>query len=210
MVKEMIMLQRAMDATGANSIDAFVKASANQIAPLRARELAGFDGSPEAIQREVEEAVAGPQMTDFLIKELKVLQALTPDLPLDVEKIQEKAKDLFGKMSAQDGSNIKVAERALQKNGQAVETALEKGKWVDAFKAKQQQLLNHLILKETHVFAKEKKSFEREAGRIARHKSLPNVPQPWMNLAAFVPSRLRLSRSAGTTRGRTSRDIQLR
>lgn len=181
MIKEMVLLQRAMDAVGAKSIDSFVKSSANIMAQLRARELAGFDGSPEGIEREVRETATGPAMEDFLIAELKAIKDLAPDQPMDLNQIKEKAQDIFGKMTVKEASSIKLAERAVWKTGNATQYALEKGNWVAAFKAKQQQLLNHYILEQTHGFVKERKAFEREAGRLARSKSRPNILQEDLN-----------------------------
>lgn len=183
LVKEMVMLQRAMDAVDAKTIDSFVKSSARLLAGGMARELAGFDGSPDGIAREVMEAARGPEMEDFLIKELQAIKnaAGELDLKFDKDKIYGKAEDIFGKMPTKDAANVKFAEKALQKTGRAAEFALEKGNWVAAFKAKQQQLLNLYMLRMTHDFAKDLRSFERVGDQYARRKSMPQIPQEWMD-----------------------------
>jgi len=183
LVKEMNLLQRAMDSVGAKTIDTFVKHSATMLATAKARELAGFDGSPEGIEQEIQEAVRGPEMEDFLISELKAIQnsAGELDLKFDAQKIKSRAEDIFGKMTTKVASNVKLAEKALQKTGRATEFALEKGNWPAAFKAKQQQLLNLHILRMTHDFVKEVRAFKREGDRFARVKSMPTVPQAMMD-----------------------------
>jgi hypothetical protein len=181
MIKEIVLLQRAMDAVGAKTIDAFVKQSANVMAQMRARELAGFDGSPEGIQKEVDQAATGPEMEDFLIRELKAIHDQAPDQPLDLNQIKDKAATIFGDMKTREASSIKLAEKAVQKTGRATEFALEKGNWVAAFKAKQQQLLNHYILRMTHEFVAERNKFERLAKNYARSTSKTGIPQEMMN-----------------------------
>jgi hypothetical protein len=183
LISEMVMLQRAMDSVGAKTIDSFVKSSARLLATSMARELANFDGSPEGIEREVQAAVTGPDMEDFLIKELQAIKnaAGELDLKFDKDKIFSKAEDLFGKMPTKTAANVKFGERALQKTGRATEFALEKGNWVAAFKAKQQQLLNLYMLRMTHEFTKEVKKFERVGNRLARRKSEPSIPQEYMD-----------------------------
>jgi len=131
---------------------------------LKAKELAegytrhqlGYSLDPEEIMQAAKEAVSGFKVTDFLEKELRAIHALTksPE-PLDVQTIRDAAAIKFQDLPVKEATNIKAFEKQSGKWGSQAETHLLAGKTIEAFFAKQQQLMVNHLLAQAHELIKE-------------------------------------------------------
>jgi hypothetical protein len=133
------------------------------------------------------EAFSEPTVEHLLIQQLKELlgevRKQDPNQKLDVASIKATALNLFDGKTAFEGKNIKQLEAGMKKSGELVEASLQKGKPIEAFKAKQQQLLNHYQLQEAHKFREEFVKGTRALSQLGRKAAIEKL-EP--NLAAVL------------------------
>lgn len=180
LVQDLVFLKRAIDATGSKTLEAFVKLRARDLATGRAREEVGYDLSNEATLKEVTEALAEKPIESFLSEELQQL-AKVSGLTLDKEVVKNEALRLFGEMQVGDATKIREFERAMWKTGRDAEIGLLKNKPIDAFLAKQKQLMNHYMLAEAHKLVREQAKFEAMAKRLAGRATFSTISQEYLN-----------------------------
>jgi hypothetical protein len=146
-------LQIAIEANG-GSLSKYVSARAQVYAEEQARQMTGYDISPEALLEAAREAVASPKVEDLLIDALQeVGQRL--GLPLDKEAVIAVAESHFNALNTKDAAKPKTFSQDMKRLGDKAETAILAGKDIQAFKFKQQQLLQFHQLKMAFAFQKE-------------------------------------------------------
>lgn len=180
LVSDIVFLKRAMDAVGARNIDAFVKHLAKDLALGKAREDVGYDMSDESIMQEVSARAAEEPIESFLVDELQSL-AKQVGLTLDKAAIKDEALRLFSKMEVGDALKIKEFERAMWHTGRAAEMGLLKEKPIEAFLAKQKQLLNHYMLAESHALNKAFGNFMKMGNRLSSRATFSAIDQDYLN-----------------------------
>lgn len=146
----------------------------------RVIEETGLDLTSEDIAREASEAVASPVAEDMLIDELKAL-ADSQGLPFDAQAVADLAAQLYGKMKVQAAIRIRDFERTMMRTGRAAEVALLKGDVPAAFRAKQQQLINHYMLRASHELLKFYGRADRKFSKLARRKTFAGIAQVVLN-----------------------------
>lgn len=180
MIGDIIKLDDAITATKLSGLKAYVQQVSKAQGVNVAREALGFDLSPEGIEAAAQEALASPKVEDLLIDELKEL-AKSAGLPFDKDAIRARAEELFDEMTVKQATNIREHERVVSRLGREAEVALLKGKTPDAFRAKEKQVLNQLILGMSHGFVKDVARTQRKFGVWASHPSMRTVAQEYMN-----------------------------
>lgn len=161
LLSDLGFLHQAVTDSGAKNLEGFIKQRAKDLAAGRAEADLGFNLSPEDIERAAQEAAVLPQISDLLISQLKDL-GREIGLPFNVGDIKVKAQELFQEKTMQEALNIKSFEKGMKRSGEAVEAALQKGKAIEAFQAKQAQLISHYQLAESHNL---RKQFQKD-GRL--------------------------------------------
>lgn len=180
LVQDLAFLKRAMDAVGAKNIDQFTKGLARDLATGRARQDVGYDMSEQSILDAVSELMTEPDITDFLIDELRAL-AKQSGLSFNKEQVKNQALTLFSNLEVGDAMKIREFERGMKKMGDEAERALLKEKYKEAFLAKEKQLLNHYMLAESHKLLKAYAGFDRRATRLAGRATFQGIDQEYLN-----------------------------
>ena len=116
---------------------------------------------------------------DLLSAEWKILSRLAgKDPPLARADLTVWAEEQFGKGYVSQAS-YETYRRAADKAGREAQKALLKKKYIEAFNAKQTQILNFLLAKEAKGFEKEVKENEKVLGKYAARANLPAVDQKY-------------------------------
>jgi hypothetical protein len=189
MLHAVAALEDAGRAIGAANPSALLKSLVEGRAFNATAEELGFDLTPEDITAAAQEAISDKAITDFLSSELKALGEKA-GLSLDKEKLEFHARELYGKMPMRQAMNVKQFERTMGKTGRAAEVALMKGDYPAAFIAKQQQLLNNIMLAEAHKLAKLFVKTDKRFSKWARIKSSKSIDQMHLNYALMELARL--------------------
>jgi hypothetical protein len=140
----------------------------------------GYSLDPNEMRAAVREALNGPEITDFLSKELQAL-AKQADLPFSNEEVKARAEELFGQLSLKEALNVKAFERTSGRTGRAAEVALLKNKPIDAFRAKQTQLINNHMLQMSHDLNDLWNKTDKQWRRYASNQTLAKVDQGYLD-----------------------------
>lgn len=180
MLRDLARLEDASKAAGIASPKDYLKKLVNAQAHRATGEQLGFDLTPANIADAAQEAVTAPAIADLLSTELKALANQT-GLSFDKATVAARAEEIFSQLPVKLALNIKEFERLIGRQGRQAEIALLKGDYVSAFRAKQQQLINHHLLDMAHKFAKDFPKTQAKFTRWARTPSSKNIAQDWMN-----------------------------
>lgn len=142
--------------------------------------------NPDRIYTDASEVFVAPEITDLLIEELQALAAKIPasaqqGFVFDKATIQTHALDDFATMQVKKAMNIREFEKQMGRAGRRAEVALLKGKVIEAFKAKQDQLITHYQLIEAHNLSRNYARITKKINRWAKNKSLSNMSQEYLD-----------------------------
>lgn len=179
MLRELAALEDGMRATGTSPRDYLSKLTKAQ-AHRETGEALGFDITPESIHAAASEAIASPEIEAILSDELSAL-ADQAGLTLDRAGIALEAERIFSELPVKLALNIKEFERVIGIKGRMAEINLLKGNPVEAFRAKQQQLMNQIMLQRAHKLVKDYAKTEKKFTRWARTSANKNIDQAYMN-----------------------------
>lgn len=179
MLRELAALEDGMRATGMSPRDYLSKLTRAQ-AHRETGEALGFDITPESIHAAASEAVASPEIESILSDELSAL-ADQAGLTLDRAGIGLEAERIFGELPVKLALNIREFERVIGIKGRMAEINLLKSNPVEAFRAKQQQLMNQIMLQRAHKLVKDYAKTEKKFTRWARTSANKNIDQAYMN-----------------------------
>lgn len=151
------------------------------------------DGSIEA---EALAAVHNAAQADVMAAEARAIARKTGATPLRLDDIRAWADGEIANMSTKRGTNVAGFARAEAKSGRDVQRALLKGDYEAAFKAKQQQLINHVLTTKAAEAAEEytaSMSMLRKLGKTPRRET---VQQSFMDQIHSVLERLQIPTKA--------------
>lgn len=181
MLKAIANLEEERAAANVPGAKAHVEQMVRAEAKRKTRAKLGSLLSPESLRDAAEKAVAEPEAFNFLHDELKALAAQAQLSPLSKEAIAADAAEKFSRFTVAEGlKGRKEFARAAWRNAREAEIALLKGKFDVAFKAKQAQLINQYLLKESIDFEKE---FAKANKRFRSWAESPttSLPQEYTN-----------------------------
>lgn len=158
----------------------YIRQQAKAQATNAARAELGFDTSPEGIAAAAQEAMVNPKVEDLLVAELKEL-AKEAKLPFDKATVEAAAAEAFAGMTVKDALNIRAHERAVSKLAREAEVFVLKGKFVEGFGKKQQQLLNQLMLKEAWAFTRENRKYQRKLSTWSSNANIAGMSQTYLD-----------------------------
>lgn len=186
------------DTLGGKSLNAWVKAEAMDAAASQARVNLGYDPSPAGLLASAREMLVESPMETYLTEDLRALAA-EAGLPFSKPDVKAFAARQFDALPTKDATNIRLFERGMRTTGETTQRALEKGKWDEAFRSRQQQLINLLQLQMAHAAGKTFRATQATLTSWARADTIPSTDPL---VGAIVQAELgrvgwRLARDAG-------------
>lgn len=115
---------------------------------------------------------------DILAAEVRILAnaaGVTP--PLGRQALTDWAKGRFEKSNIKDAENYQKASRAVAKGGRETEKALLKGDFLEAFQAKQRQMLAAVIARQSLDFQKLINTTEKKILRYSTEQTISSMDQ---------------------------------
>lgn len=186
MVQALAGLQTAITNSGSPSLDAYIKMRAKVFATEQARQMTGYDMSPEAILADAREAADSPTLEDALVGSVKDF-AETNGLPFNKDAVKTLSAQEFGAMRAGDAAKPKTFAENMRRIGNQAEKHLLAGKPMEALRAKVQQLMQYQHMRAAFAFQKEFASANKRMGQIARKPIMAGMDQTARNqLRAIV------------------------
>lgn len=174
LVSDLADLQSAIEASGAKNLRGYVELQARGGAEAAAADRLGFDISPEAIRDEAARLVNGPLRTDLLSEELKALSGAGGGR-FDRGEMEALASNAFNDLTVREAANPRKMMEQVYRHGVKAERALLKGDIASAFKAKQDQFIQHLMAREAYDFAKEFKRADKKLSEYAKANAGPGM-----------------------------------
>lgn len=166
LVADMHDLGTAIDAAG-GTLDKYIKLRARTYAEEQARRDVGFDVSRESLLRAAREAVADPKIEDLLVADLREVGARL-GIPLDREAVTAAAEANFNQLPLSAATKPKAFAENMRRLGNKAEKAIFDGKDIEAFTAKQQQLLQFHQMKMAFALQKEVGKAEKAIRVVAK------------------------------------------
>lgn len=166
LLADMHNLNVAVQAHG-GTLDAYIKNRARVYAEEKARAMVGYDVTPEGLLAAAREAVTEPKVEDLLIDALREVGERL-GLPLDKESVLLAADEHFATLPLSDASKPRAFADNMKRLGDKAEKAIFDGKDVEAFKYKQQQLLQFHQLKMAFKLQKEVAKAQRQIRTVAK------------------------------------------
>jgi hypothetical protein len=186
LVSDLADLHEAVRGSGAGNVKAYLKQTARAAAESEARYELGYDTSPESLLAAAHEEMVAPQIEDLLTKDLSAF-AEANGLPFRKEDVAYLAGDQFNKLTVAEGIKPRAFAENMRRLGNKAESALLDSNPVPAFRAKQQQLLQYLQMKESFAFAKEFAKADSAMRKVARSPTNSKMDQTARNhLRAIV------------------------
>jgi hypothetical protein len=153
LVADLHHLHNAVEA-GGGTLDKYIANRAREYATTQARADLGYDVTPEGLLAAAREALVEPGVEALLTEDLRDL-AQSAGLPFSKEDTVALAQEHFSKLPVSDALKPKAFAENMRRLGAKAESALMDEKSVEAFKRKQQQLIQYLQMKEAFKFQKE-------------------------------------------------------
>lgn len=153
LVADLHHLHNAVEA-GGGTLDKYIANRAKEYATTQARADLGYDVTPEGLLAAAREALVEPGVEALLTEDLRDL-AQSAGLPFSKEDTVALAQEQFGQLHVSDALKPKAFAENMRRLGAKAESALMDEKPVEAFKRKQQQLMQYLQMKEAFKFQKE-------------------------------------------------------
>lgn len=129
------------------------------------------------ITQAAREAVLSDEWPGILADEVRILAKAAKIEPMTHEDMVAWAKKSFGETNIVEAANWASLSRAVAKGGREAEKALLKGDVIEAFKAKQRQMLAAIKAKESAGLTKEIDSAEKKIDRFASNEVIPSLDQ---------------------------------
>lgn len=132
----------------------------------------------ETIAEEARSLALADHTFDILADEVKYLaRAAKVEPPLSKDQMVSWATDVFERSSVGEARNWEKHRRAVEKNGREAEKALLKGDFVEAFDAKQRQMLAAIVAKESFKFQQTLATAEKLFELATDNQSIASVDQ---------------------------------
>lgn len=146
---------------------------------------------PENIMQEARAIATGEFKVDLLASEVRMLAEQANVKPAFTrEMLADAVERNFGNQKMSSLRDWQALRRAVEKGGRDAERFLLAGKFEDAMKAKQRQLLAFLGLREANAFAKEQARIERLFERFTEQDTVTGVSQEYTNQIQALLGRL--------------------
>lgn len=134
-----------------------------------ARMFAQHGELPANILAEARDIALSDFHVDMLADEVKILaRQAGGEPPMTKAEMKQWVADNFSQQKISSLRDWEPLRRAVEKNGRDAEKALLKGKFEDAFKAKQRQLLAFLGMKEAEAFKKVRAKADKLVERVSQ------------------------------------------
>lgn len=166
LVQDLYHLHEAVAANG-GTLNDYVKNRVQTYAEEQARQMLGYDVTPEGMVAAAREAMTEPAIEDLLTADLKEL-ALNANLPFDKAAVQARAAELFAKELVKDATKPKAYAENMRRLGNKAEAGLIDERPIKAFEVKQQQFIQYLMMRESFKFQKEFGAGMKMMNQIAR------------------------------------------
>ncbi len=144
-------------------------------------------GDPYAdLEEEAKAALASDKQADVMSMELRAIARRTGGRPTPWKLAVDWARDRVSTQTAKEalsGTMLQMYARNAGKAGQAVEEALIKGDYADAFQAKQRQMLNMALLSEARKAKETVDKAVRRMQKIAGKTTIRSVDQDYLDQA---------------------------
>lgn len=182
LLKALANLEDARKASGATGAKQHLEQMVKEETQRKVRAKLGNLISPEGIAAEARRQVTSPEAFGFLHDEMKALAAQAQLSPLTKGAIEALAEQNFAKLVVKEAlTGTREFARASRKNGEEAERLLIKGKFAEAFKAKQNQIMNQLLLREANAFQSEFRKAIARAKRWAGEVTIKSIDQEYLN-----------------------------
>ena len=175
-----VLLNKLADmeqARGRKSFKNWMLGQIKDIATKAAQTQLGFGVQKEEMWAIAQEAAATYSVEKLLIDELQVLHNLTRQ-PITLDQMEQVATDRFNALPTKEAADIREYINELQRNAKAVEKGLLKNSpesLIEAFQAKQRQIINFKMLREAYGLIRQLKlatNAFKNAGRAPTSSSL--------------------------------------
>ncbi|MBU6407979.1 MAG: hypothetical protein KGS44_12755 [Alphaproteobacteria bacterium] len=171
--------KRALAAKGDNR--SVAKARIDEETAQRMRERYGDPLNDGTIEQEAMAAVHSDKQAALMATELRVLARKAGHTgTVTLDDIQSWAEQTIADKKVRDGTRAEQYARAERDAGKKVERALMKGNFVEAFKAKQDQLVNLALYREAQKAAAEVESARKLMDRYATADTLKGMDQEYL------------------------------
>lgn len=180
LIRDLVALEKDRVAGGFKSSRDHLKQSIELQAEWKARNALGFDVSPEGLRAAANDLVTGPEVTDLLTNQMKLLAQMV-GLPISSLATRADALRLFADLPAGEAAKTSTFVTGMQRTGRAVETALRKKDWTAALKAKQDQFTNHVQYRLSKDFLRTYNSKRRQWADLAESASKPTIDQGFLD-----------------------------
>jgi hypothetical protein len=161
----------------------------------------------ENIAKEARQMALSLHTFDVLADEVRILAKLAGvEPPLSRDELVTWAKQSFERSNIREASNWQKLSRAVERGGREAEKALLKGDFLEAFQAKQRQMLAATLAKESLGLQKEIDRVEQSIDRFLSEQSIKGMDQTHLEhirqmLASVgLPQQFPPTRDLGTLR----------
>lgn len=171
--------KRAMLAKGDKR--SVAKAKIDEETAVRMRERFGDPLNDGTIEQEALAAVHSDKQAALMSVELKALAKRAGQTgTVSLDDIRNWAAEAIGQKSVRDGTKFEQYARAEREAGKRVERALMKNNYVEAFKAKQDQLVNHALWMEAKKASDQIEGARKLMDRYAGAETLKGMDQEYL------------------------------
>lgn len=147
-------------------------------AEISARMEAQFGNRRAGIVQEARELALSDDWHGILAEEVRILAKAAGGEPaLGYRELVDWAKSTFDGTNVVDAANWEKMRRAVERGGREAEKALLKGDVLEAFKAKQRQMLAMVLAKESISLQKEIDVAERKIDRFSSEEVIKSIDQ---------------------------------
>lgn len=130
------------------------------------------------VAQEARELALSDDWHGILADEVRILaKAAGVEPALSKDELVKWSKDTFEQSNVVDAANWEKLRRAVEKGGREAEKALLKGDFLEAFKAKQRQMLAATVAKESIKLQKVIDSAEKKLDRFASEETIKSIDQ---------------------------------
>jgi len=185
LVSDLADLHSAIQASGANNLNGYIKLQSTNAGRDAAASELGFDLTPESLAEAAHEMVPQEAIERLLSDELRTY-AGKAKLPFDKAKVKAAANELFQRLPAKKAVGFKKLEDDVGRNGRKAFAAAQKGNWPLAFKYKQNQYVRRLMLRQAFDFQKTYNRTLKDFKRFAGAETMKSMDQTYLNLIHSV------------------------
>lgn len=185
LVSDLADLHSAIQASGAKNLNDYVKLQSKAAGHDAAASELGFDLNPQSLAEAAQEMVPHEAIEKLLADELRTYAAKA-GLPFDKAGVKAAANELFQRLPAKKAVGFKKLEEDVGRNGRAAFAAAQKGDWPKAFKAKQNQYMRRLMLRQAFDFQKFYNRTLKDFKRYAGSEVIKPMDQTYLNLIHSV------------------------